>query len=240
MSALHTTRLLSLVLSFAFGIVALSTSIDALAKSNRQKATLRREAAKLSSSITVDIDTHDVFASGVVVTVVSGLIALVSFLALAHAALARARPSKAAAAARTVPLFSAHLLAFLALWLFATIVPFTDFVANREAKITAYLGSTPLSASTIQSEENALGLTPVYHKLGYLVTGAILPWFTFLFASTSAGLSYLAARRARYAYADGREDTAGAGVTTGGAAEPMSEKQDVKDQVVGGQGDARV
>ncbi|CCM01785.1 uncharacterized protein FIBRA_03852 [Fibroporia radiculosa] len=183
-------RLVSLALSFVFGIVALSVDINALAKSNSQKSTLRKD---VPSGVTVNIDTQDVFSSGVVVTVVCGLIGLTSLLALVHSFF---RSLTSPFHRRTVPLFGAHLLTFLTIWLFATIIPFTDFVANRQAKISASLGGVPLSQTIIQATEQQLGFTPVYHKLGYLRTGAILPWFAFLFGATSAALSYVYARQA--------------------------------------------
>ena len=62
---------------------------------------------------------------------------------------------------------AAAALAVLSLWLFATLVPFTDFVATRSAKVSASLGGTPLSPQEIQAYQDALGLTSVYHKLGY-------------------------------------------------------------------------
>ncbi|PCH37025.1 hypothetical protein WOLCODRAFT_28885 [Wolfiporia cocos MD-104 SS10] len=196
-------RLLSLVLSFAFGVVGMSTDINGLAKSQHQKSELRRYAAGLGATVTVD--THNIFAVGVVVTVVCGLIALASILALAHALLFRFRLAKTSARARlhlrTVPLLGAHVLALLSLWLFAALIPFTDFVANDQAKITATLGGVQLSPAQVQAQESALGLTPVYHKLGYLRAGVILPWFAFLFGSTSAALSYVYARQAAAANA---------------------------------------
>ncbi|KZS99853.1 uncharacterized protein LAESUDRAFT_765157 [Laetiporus sulphureus 93-53] len=109
----------------------------------------------------------NVFTSGIVIIVISDLITLISFLTLTHATLTHACPSKAAVTVCTMPLLSAHLLVFLTIWLFTMIMPFTDFVMNCEAKITTYLGSTSLSASTIQSKKNVLALISVYHKLGY-------------------------------------------------------------------------
>ncbi|EPT02505.1 hypothetical protein FOMPIDRAFT_12284, partial [Fomitopsis schrenkii] len=183
-------RLAALALSCAWGIIAMSTGINALAKSNAQKRTLKHE---VPAAVSVRIDTDDVLHSGIVLTVVCGLIALVSFLALLHALLARARPASWQKHAHRA---GALALAFLSVWLFATLVPFTDFVANRAAKVSATLGGAPLSPAEIQAYQDALGLTTVYHKLGYLVTGTVLPWITLLFASLASLLSFVHARQA--------------------------------------------
>ncbi|EED82259.1 predicted protein [Postia placenta Mad-698-R] len=221
-------RLVSLVLSFAFGIVGMATGINALAKSNSSKSAVRRAASGLGA--TVNIDTHDVLSSGVVITVVCGLIALTSFFTLVHALLARFRWRVSAASSsadigrhlRTVPLTGAHVLTFLTLWLFATLVPFTDFVANRQAKVTAYIGGVQLPPNLIQGTEAELGVTPVYHRLGYLRAGTVLPWIAFLFAVTSAALSYAYARSAASLIAG----------TNGYAAQPeVQEKEKVPEQV---------
>lgn len=152
-------RLATLALSCAWGIISLAASINAFVKSNAQKHTLLRE---VPSFVSVHIDTNDVNDSGTVVALVCGLIAVVSFFSLLHALILGSRVAKRAVAPRV----GAFALAFLSVWLFATLVPFTDFVANRSAKVTASLGGTPLSPQEIQMYQDALGLTSVYHKLG--------------------------------------------------------------------------
>lgn len=154
-------RLAALALSCAWGIIAMSTGINALAKSNDQKRTLKHD---VPAAVSVRIDTDDVIRSGIVLTVVCGLIALVSFLALLHALISHPKHDRRAV---HPPRAGAFALAFLSVWLFATLVPFTDFVATRAAKVTASLGDTPLSPAEIQAYQNALGLTSVYHKLSY-------------------------------------------------------------------------
>ena len=209
-------RLAALALSCAWGIISLSTGINALAKSDSQKRALKHAVPAV---VSVRIDTDDVLDSGIVVTVVCGLIALVSFLSLLHALFFRFRIAKRGDASRPLhtrhaPRAGALLLAFLSVWLFATLVPFTDFVANRSAKVTATLGGTALSPQEIQAYQDALGLTSVYHKLGYrayprleykymladcirvVVTATVLPWITLLFASLASLLSLVYARQA--------------------------------------------
>ena len=84
-------RLAALALSCAWGIIAMSTGINALAKSNAQKRALKHD---VPAAVSVRIDTDDVLDSGIVVTVVCALIALVSFLALLHALVFRLRIAK--------------------------------------------------------------------------------------------------------------------------------------------------
>lgn len=167
-------RLAALALSCAWGIIAMSTGINALAKSDAQKRALKHD---VPAAVAVRIDTDDVLDAGIVVTVVCALVALISFLALLHALVFRLRIAKRSPDHRAdtwhplhtrhAPRAGAFALAFLSVWLFATLVPFTDFVANRSAKVTASLGGTPLSPQEIQTYQDALGLTSVYHKLGY-------------------------------------------------------------------------
>ncbi|KAI8986864.1 hypothetical protein BD414DRAFT_487291 [Trametes punicea] len=43
----------------------------------------------------------------------------------------------------------------------------TDFVANRQAKVSAFLGGVPLPDSIIQTVQAQLGVTSIYRKIGY-------------------------------------------------------------------------
>lgn len=186
-ASLRIARFTSLILATCFGIIGMSVGINALVKSNDQKHMLESNAPM---GATVTIDTHDVFDSGVVETVVCGLIALTSFISLLG--LFWSYPGKLGL--RTTHFLSGHILLFLSIWLFATLVPFTDFVANRAAKISASLEGMPLPPSVIQGFEQELGATPVYHKMSYLRLAVIFPWIAFLFALSSAVGEYVAAR----------------------------------------------
>ncbi|EMD36575.1 hypothetical protein CERSUDRAFT_84750 [Gelatoporia subvermispora B] len=219
MAVLNALRLSSLALTFVFGVVGMALGINALVKSNNSKNTVKKS---LPAGATADIDTSDVFSSGVVETVVCGLIALTAAVALVFAALSH--PTYGAGKARGVRAVSwpAHVLTFLSVWLFATLVPFTDFVANRSAKVSGTIGGMPLQPATIQIIQSALGLTTVYHKIDYLRNAAILPWFALLFAATSAALSYISARRtaAPAAYTN----TTGAAQPEAAEVSPVNEK----------------
>ena len=151
-------RLSSLILSFSFGIVGLGLCINSLVKSGDDKDRLRRSAP---NGATIDIDTNDAFDSGVVVAVASGLVALASLLSFPGI-----MGSKRFSSPRGLN-FQSAFLAFCTVFLFACLVPFTDFVANREAKVTAFIGNLPVPEVIIQQVEGQLGVTPVYKHIKY-------------------------------------------------------------------------
>ncbi|TFK93425.1 hypothetical protein K466DRAFT_478758 [Polyporus arcularius HHB13444] len=196
-----TARLVSLFLSFAFGIVGLALGVDALVKGNEDKSRVR---SLVPPGTTVNIDTHDVVDAGGVVTGFCAALAVMSLLSLLLLlASAKRGPSLAA---RTLPL-QAILLTILTLGLFASLVAFTDFVANRQATVVASIGGVAVPPSIVQSIENAIGASPVYHVKSYLRLAVILPWIAFLFGLTSSVLTLLAAARSRHASA-ATQDTA--------------------------------
>ena len=156
-AALRTARLASLFLSFAFGVVGMAVGINALVKFNQEKKEL---LGAVPAGATVDVDTHDVLNSGYVLTVVCGLIALASFLFLLPVFVLPALVG------RTLRLQGA-VLAFLSVWLFATLVAFTDFFANRSAKITASIAGLSLSPEVIQTIVASLGATTEYKHVDY-------------------------------------------------------------------------
>lgn len=195
---LKLARLVSLFLAFAFGTIGGSVGLNGLIKSNQSKSTLRKV---LPAGITVAIGINDVYHSGVVLTTVCTLIAVLSTLFILltlwsstqRAASASGKPDLAT---RTLPLQSI-VLGFCSVWLFATIIPFTDFFANRAANIAAFLNGVQLPPAAVSAAQQSLGATSVYHKLYYLRLVAVLPWFTFLFSSIAAVVLFLAARRSR-------------------------------------------
>ncbi|CAL1710976.1 unnamed protein product [Somion occarium] len=180
-------RLASLFLTFSFGIVGLALGINALVKSNDLKDFVKQNAPLGAQ---VDIDTSDVFSVGTVVVVVSGLLALTSIIFLPLLAIS------SPIATRSLPI-QTSVFGFLTLWLFASLVPYTTFIANRSAKITATLGGVPIPDSIIQSTQQALGVSPVYKDASYLRTAVILAWIAFFFGITTTALSFSAHRRAR-------------------------------------------
>lgn len=156
-------RLAPLFLTFAFGVIGFATGINALAKSNDQKD-LVKEQAPLGA--TVDIDTSDVFTVGCVVTAVCAALAVVSLLSFLSLLFTHSTKGGVPLCTRLLrPL--AFLLAFLSVWLFAALVAMTDFVANREAKVTAFIGTFSLDSGVIKTVEQQLGVTSVYREIDY-------------------------------------------------------------------------
>ncbi|KAJ8457515.1 hypothetical protein ONZ51_g11484 [Trametes cubensis] len=184
---LKVPRLAALALTFVFGVVGFALGINALVKSNNQKDLVKQQAAPLGATVTIDTD--DVFDVGCVVTAVCAALAVVSFASLVFLLFTRSTRTLTA---------QGLLLSFLTIWLFASLIPMSDFVANRQAKVTAFIGAVPVPDSLIQSVQQELGVSSVYNQIGYLKNAVILPWFAFLFGAISSVLSLAAARRARY------------------------------------------
>jgi hypothetical protein len=113
----------------------------------------------------------DIHSSGIVAAVVCGIIAAVSFLLLiatlfdlrsTHAAAGR----MASSLQRTLS-HQAAVLAVLALWLFATMIPVDVFVAKRSIGLTATLGGTPVPSAVVAELAGALGVALRYRKYDF-------------------------------------------------------------------------
>ncbi|GBE87313.1 predicted protein [Sparassis crispa] len=92
------------------------------------------------------------------------------------------------------PAFSCTSYLLLSVWLFAALVPFTDFVANRQANVSATLDGIALPQSVIQAVQAQSGVTGTYHEISYLRLATVFPrWIAFLFGALSAVLSYTTA-----------------------------------------------
>ncbi|KAJ7579839.1 hypothetical protein C8J56DRAFT_795949 [Mycena floridula] len=202
MSTLKLPRFLALFLSFAWGIIGLGVVINGLVKSKQDIARIQREVRP----VTVVIQTSDVSDSGTVIAVVSALIAVLSLIYILLIFVPKF--------GRKTLLFQSASLAFCAVWLLATQIAFTVFFATREANIQGFLGNIPLPSSLVQGVEATLGEDPAYKKRHYCksfffstlypaLTGhtveliAILPWFTFAFASIAAVVTFMAHSRDR-------------------------------------------
>ena len=144
-------------MAFAFGVIGMSVGINALAKYNDQKHDLQNAAP---AGATVHIDASDIVSVGYVLTVVCGLIALSALFFLPSTL--RASPL----ASRMLGVQTA-VFGFLTVWCFAALVPFTDFFATRQAKVTAFVGSLQLPDGLVQQMQNQLGATPVYRDVHY-------------------------------------------------------------------------
>lgn len=177
----------SLAMAWAWGVIAGSVGLNALIKANQQKSRLRKG---VPAPTIVTIDTNDVFQSGVVLTVVGAFIAVLCSTFILMVFFTRGL------AARSLRIQSA-ILAFFATWLFATLIPFTTFVANRSAQVSATIGGVQLPPSIIKQAEQTLGTTSVYNRIGYLRLVAILPWITLLFTIVASVVLFVAGSPAR-------------------------------------------
>ncbi|PIL27459.1 hypothetical protein GSI_10608 [Ganoderma sinense ZZ0214-1] len=188
----NVARAASLFLSFVFGVVGLGLNANAFVKSNNQKSAVLRVAPRGTS---IDIDDSDVFNSGAAVTAFCGVLALASgvSLGLLLLSLRSERSRERSLATRTLP-WQGTVLSLSTAGLFAALVAMTDFVANREAKVTASVNGVAVPTAVLQSLQRALGVTTVYHEISYLKLAAILPWIAFLFGATSSVLSFTSAR----------------------------------------------
>ena len=153
---LRLTRLAALFMSFAFGVIGLGVGINALVKFEDEKHSLEK-MVPAGGSIT--IDTSDILSSGIVLTIVCGLVAVASLL-FAFCALSPRLGHR-------FLLLQTAVFGFLTVWAFAVLVPFTDFFANRQAKISAFIGTIPIPESIIQSIQDQVGATPIYHDVEY-------------------------------------------------------------------------
>jgi hypothetical protein len=59
----------------------------------------------------------------------------------------------------------AWIFTFFGVWLFATQIPYTVFVANRNAKVDAFLAGSQLPAQAVQAALAAAGESTKYSKL---------------------------------------------------------------------------
>ncbi|KAJ7234755.1 hypothetical protein B0H12DRAFT_1327617 [Mycena haematopus] len=177
-------RIITLFLAWAWSIISLAVGINAFIKSNRDKNRLKNQ---VPPPATISINTNDVFRAGVVVTVISGLILVLTTVYIVLTVTISARTLR----------LQYISLAFLAVWLFAAQIPVSLFVATRSAKVSAFIDGFPISDGVLQTIEQAIGAKTAYKDFNYLKLVAILPWFTFLFTLAAAIVIFLASSRSR-------------------------------------------
>ncbi|KAJ7444591.1 hypothetical protein B0H11DRAFT_1880580 [Mycena galericulata] len=184
-------RLTTLFLAWAWAIISFGVEINAFVKSNRDKNNIKNS---VPSPTVITLNTNDVFHAGIVVTVVSALIALLCTLYLALLLVDSSRRS--GISTRTLSL-QYLTLGFLAIWLLAAQIPVTLFYATRSVQVSASIGGIQVGSSIVKTIENALGAKTAYKDYDYLKLIAILPWFAFLFTLLAAIVSFLASTHAR-------------------------------------------
>jgi hypothetical protein len=166
MSAPHkAARLVCLFLAFAFAVVGGSVGLNALIKSNQEQTRLRHA---LPPGATLNVNLNGIYQTGVVLTTVCALIAL---LTLIYFILSLARPAKCWLA------FQAWTLGFCAVWLFPVMIAYDNFVRTRSAGLSVTVGGVLWPFSTIQGVENRLGVTNVYRHVYYRAWPFLFPYF---------------------------------------------------------------
>jgi len=178
-------RVVALALCWAWSVISASVGLNALIKSNQTQSRFRKE---VPSGVTLQFHINDVYQPGVIVTTICAAIGLLAFIFLA---LIQLRPERATGSLK----IQAWLLTFFSVWLFATQIPYTVFVANHRAKIDAFVGGVQLPASAVQAAIAAAGETDKYSKLHSAVLLAIFPWITLLFTTILIFVLFAAARK---------------------------------------------
>ncbi|KAF9443643.1 hypothetical protein P691DRAFT_679154 [Macrolepiota fuliginosa MF-IS2] len=185
---LWTARVATLAMAWAWSIISFAAGINAVVKSNQDKAKIKDFAPRGTQ---VDINVNDVFRTGAIISAVSIVIFVLTSLYLI---LLFFRPTSFTRS--RIVTAQGSLLAFFAVWLFATLVAYTHFFRTHSAIVNASINGLPLPDTLIRGVEKELGVTPVYKNIAYLRLVAILPWFNLLFTISAAVVLFMAASRA--------------------------------------------
>ena len=97
----------------------------------------------------------DVYQSGVVVTSICATLALLSAIFLLVTVV---WPNRATGSLK----IQAWMFTFFSVWVFVTQIPYTVFVANRRAKVDAFLDGVQLPPQTVQAALAAAGESDKY------------------------------------------------------------------------------
>jgi len=176
-----------LFLAFAWAVIGGSVGINALVKSRTTKDFVKNHSPQ---GVLVDINTNDIFRSGVVLTVACGLLGITAFVALLAFFFQRPRSGKLDFTRLLAP-----LMLFFTVWIFATLIPVTVFAVNRSAIVTATAGGVPIPQSIVNQVQAGLGVSPKYWDQHYIHLMAILPWITVLFGFLASVALFSHARR---------------------------------------------
>ncbi|KAF9531458.1 hypothetical protein CPB83DRAFT_849051 [Crepidotus variabilis] len=180
-------RQVALALAWAFSALAAALGLNALIKSNQDKSRLKRLAPPPVTR--VDINTNDIFVAGTVATVAALLIAILTFIFVAGAAL---KPTRGLFN-RTARL-QGGILILASIFLFGSMVPYMVYFVNRSAVVTAFIGNTQLPDSLVQQTAKSAGQDGIYKHIHYLKLFAIFPWIALLFTLIAAAFLLLTPR----------------------------------------------
>ncbi|KAF8605193.1 hypothetical protein BDV93DRAFT_75884 [Ceratobasidium sp. AG-I] len=192
---LKTPRLVLLGLTWALAVIGAAAGLNAIVKRNDQVATIKSAVAALK--ITVNVDTNNLLRSGIVLAVGCLLLSITSsifILLLLLDSKKSSTTSNAPLSTRTLPTQTATL-AFLTIWLFATLIAVTKIAAHGSADVHAYSGGIQLPDSLVKATESRLGFSRVYWDQLYVRILTIAPWFAFLSALITTIVTFLASRK---------------------------------------------
>ncbi|KAH0833860.1 hypothetical protein J3R83DRAFT_11027 [Lanmaoa asiatica] len=183
---LEVERRCLLFLSSAFAVIGFSVGLNALVKANQERSYINQQVVPHGI---IDIGTHDVFAPGALITAICAILAILSGALCAFTWY----PIK-----HKVPSFriQSWALFFCAAWLFAALVTYDYFFANRSAQITINLHGLIIPEPVIQRLADLLNFTYAYRDVYFLRLLAVLPWFAFMLAVVTGAVLRLAADRA--------------------------------------------
>jgi hypothetical protein len=156
----NTVLICILSVTAAFGAIGASVGLNALIKSNAEKARLRHAAGAAGGQIYINTD--DVLHSGIVIAVACGMISTLAFTSVNMLML----KSMQALEERTRRL-RALLVLGSTVWLFTAQAAFTIFVTTRHAKVTLFVGGLQLPDKVVAEKAKLLGSTSVYKDISY-------------------------------------------------------------------------
>ncbi|KAG8755458.1 hypothetical protein FRC12_010879 [Ceratobasidium sp. 428] len=193
MIPLRTPRLVALALTWALAVVGSAAGLNAIIKRNSQVAAIKKAVAPLR--IMVDVDTNNLLRSGIILSVGCLLLSIFTSIFIGFILLdsRKSSTSTSAISTRTLPM-QTGILAFLSVWIFATLVAVTKFAAHGSANVHAYSGGKELPDSLVRSTEKALGFSRVYWAQLYVRILTVAPWVTLLFALIATAVTFMASR----------------------------------------------
>jgi len=154
-------------------------------RANRTETRFRKEAPP---GVTLKFHINDLYQPGVVLTTVCATTAL---LAAIFFIVTLVWPKKATGSLK----IQAWIFTFFSVWLLATQIPYTVFVANHNAKVDAFLAGNQLPAQAVQAALAAAGESTKYSKLHSAVLLAIFPWISLISSVVLILVLFAAARR---------------------------------------------
>ncbi|KAG9102347.1 hypothetical protein FRC06_002065 [Ceratobasidium sp. 370] len=188
---LRTPRLVILAFTWALAVVGSAAGLNAIVKRNHQVAAIRKAVSPLH--ITVDVDTNNILRSGIVLAVGCLLLAIATSIFIGLILLDSRKSSTSPLSTRTLPA-QTGVLAFLSVWIFASVVAVTKFAAHGSASVRAYSGGAQLPDSLVRATEKTLGFSRVYWAQLYVRILTVAPWVTLLFALIATAVTFMASR----------------------------------------------